>query len=482
MRDSSDMELVREYARHNADAAFAELVHRHVNLVYSVALRHIAIAAQAEEITQAVFVTLARKAAGLRPDTVLAAWLYETARLTAISFLRGERRRQFREQEAYMQSTLEAAPTDSAWQQLAPLLDDAMMWLGRKDREAVVLRFFKDKDLREVAAALNINEAAAQKRVNRAVEKLRTFFAKRGVTTSSAALAVVLGANAVQAAPVGLAVTISTAAALAGTTLATTATATAIKAIAMTTLQKTLVTATIVAAVGTAIYEVRQASTLRSQVQTFQQQQSPLAEQIEQLTKDRDEATRRLAALSDENERLNRNTAELSRLRGKIGLLQQALASRPQPPNANASWRVGTPRRLEEMCDVGQATPEAVLQTTIWAAIANPHRLLDLVHLPAPDAADPERLERMRQGMVDLYKNVDWGLAKEFTIERLDYSKQKHFDLVKDAAGNTLQHAGEFADYVEVYIDYPGYKEVAADQENPPPGLLPTHWRITRVG
>jgi len=284
MRDSSDMDLVRRYAQHHDDAAFAELVQRHVNLVYSVALRYVANGAQAEEITQVVFVTLARKGGGLRPDTVLAAWLYETARLTAISFLRGERRRQFREQEAYMQSTLESAPTDSAWQQLAPLLDDAMMWLGHKDREAVVLRFFKDKDLREVAAALNINEAAAQKRIHRAVEKLRMFFAKRGVAVGASGLVAALSANAVQAAPAGLAVTISTAAAMAGTTLAATATATATKAIAMTTLQKTVITATLVAAVGTGVYEAHQASTLRTQVQALQQQQAPLTEQLQQLT------------------------------------------------------------------------------------------------------------------------------------------------------------------------------------------------------
>ena len=110
MPDVSDMELMRDYDRQGSEAAFAELVRRHINLVYSVAFRHVGIAAHAEEITQAVFVILARKAAGLRPDTILEGWLHETTRLTALSFLRGERRRQFREQEAYMQST----PQESA--------------------------------------------------------------------------------------------------------------------------------------------------------------------------------------------------------------------------------------------------------------------------------------------------------------------------------------------------------------------------------
>src|SRR5437762_7085762 len=106
MPDVSDMKLVRDYSREGSEVAFAELVRRHINLVYSAAFRHVGIAAHAEEITQAVFIILAHKASSLRPDTVLEGWLYETARLTSLSFLRGERRRQFREQEAYVQSTL----------------------------------------------------------------------------------------------------------------------------------------------------------------------------------------------------------------------------------------------------------------------------------------------------------------------------------------------------------------------------------------
>src|SRR5665213_3395 len=162
MHDASDMDLLRDYARQGSEEVFAELVRRHINLVYSAALRHVGIAAHAEEITQAVFVILARKAVSLRTDTVLDAWLYETTRLTALSFLRGERRRQFREQEAYMQSTLPESTDVSVWNQLAPLLDDAMARLGKKDREAVVLRYFKEKNLGEVAAAMKITEAAAQ--------------------------------------------------------------------------------------------------------------------------------------------------------------------------------------------------------------------------------------------------------------------------------------------------------------------------------
>ena len=205
MHDTGDMELLRDYDRQGSEVAFAALVQRHVSLVYSAALRHVGIAAHAEEITQAVFVILARKAAGLRPDTILESWLYETTRLTALSFRRGERRRQFREQEAYMQSTLQESADASTWNQLAPLLDEAMARLGKKDRDAVLLRFFKNKNLREIAAALKVNETAAQKRVHRAVEKLRAFFTKRGIIFPAAVLTAAISANSVQAAPVALA-------------------------------------------------------------------------------------------------------------------------------------------------------------------------------------------------------------------------------------------------------------------------------------
>ena len=145
----------------------------------------------------------------------------------------------------------------------------------------------------------------------------------------------VLSANAVQAAPVGLAVTISTAAALAGGAAQTSTAIAATKAIAMTTLQKTVIGATLAAAVGTGIYEAGQASRLRNEVQTLQQQQAPLTEQIQRLSRDRTDATRQLATLRDENERLNRNTAELLRLRSEVTKLRpvaQRIAKEHESP------------------------------------------------------------------------------------------------------------------------------------------------------
>ena len=209
---------------------------------------------------------------------------------------------------------------DASWQEVAPHLDAALGQLDDVDRDAVLLRYFEKKSAREMAAQLGISDDAAQKRVSRAVERLREFFAKRGVTVGASGLAVVISANAVQAAPVGLALTISTAAVLTGTTLATTATITATKAIAMTAFQKTIVTATIAVLAGAGIYEARQASQLRGQLQIVRAER---AEEIQKLQTSSNETMLQLAALREDNERLSRNTGELLRLRGEVGRLRK---------------------------------------------------------------------------------------------------------------------------------------------------------------
>jgi RNA polymerase sigma factor (sigma-70 family) len=208
MPELDDHDLLADFARSGSEEAFAALVARYVNLVYSAALRFTGNPHHAEEITQAVFIILARKAGTLSPRIVLSGWLYQTARLTAANFVKGESRRQRREQEAYMQSTL-TEPDSAVWKQIAPLLDEAMGRLGETDRNAIVLRFFENKTAQEVGAALKLNEAAAHKRVSRALDTLRKIFTrlftKRDVTLSASLIAGALAANSVQAAPVGLA-------------------------------------------------------------------------------------------------------------------------------------------------------------------------------------------------------------------------------------------------------------------------------------
>jgi RNA polymerase sigma factor (sigma-70 family) len=209
MQESDDIELLREYAERSSERAFATLVARHINKVYSVALRHSNSPHQAEEITHLVFVILARKARSLRHGVVLSGWLYQTARLTALTFIRSEIRRTRREQEAHMQSFSEQTEPEP-WARMAPLLDAAIAELDAKDREAVVLRFFDGKSMKQVGDALSTSEDAAKKRVARAVEKLRHLFAQRGVVFPAAVLTSLISANSIQAAPAHLAASVAT--------------------------------------------------------------------------------------------------------------------------------------------------------------------------------------------------------------------------------------------------------------------------------
>jgi RNA polymerase sigma factor (sigma-70 family) len=224
---SDDLTLLREYARRNSEEAFTALVSRHVNLVYSVALRQVRDPHLAEEITQVVFIILARKAGSLDSKTILPGWLCRTARYASANALTVQRRRQRREQEAHMQSILNESEPD-AWPQIAPLLDMAMGRLGQKDHDAVVLRFFEGRNFKKVGAALGASEDAAKMRVNRALGKLRTFFTKRSVSSTTAIIAGAISANSIQATPVALAKSV-TAVAVAKGSIAAASTLTLVK-------------------------------------------------------------------------------------------------------------------------------------------------------------------------------------------------------------------------------------------------------------
>src|SRR5688572_23533441 len=165
MLPTDDSVLLRQYAENQSDEAFAALVTRHINLVYSVAVRCVGDAHQAEEVAQAVFILLAKKAAQLRHDKALSSWLFQTTRLTASNFVRSETRRHRREQEAHMQSLVNDQGGD-IWRRIAPLLDHAVAKLNETDRQAIVLRFYERRNLREVGAALGTSEDAAEKRVS----------------------------------------------------------------------------------------------------------------------------------------------------------------------------------------------------------------------------------------------------------------------------------------------------------------------------
>jgi len=270
MHDATDMDLLRQYADGHSDAAFAALVSRHLDLVYSAALRKTANPHAAEEITQAVFIILAQKAGRIVDKTILPGWLYQTARLTASSFLRRETRRVRREQEAYMQTEPHAVAPDETWERLAPLLEDAMGQLGDQDRAAVVLRFFGGKSFAEVAATAGVSENAAKKRVGHALEKLHRYFSRRGVSSTTAIIAGAISANSVHAAPAALAkavtaVAVAKGAAASGSTL--TLIKGALKIMAWTKAKTAIVAgASVLLAVGTTTMTIKEIAAHRSEV------------------------------------------------------------------------------------------------------------------------------------------------------------------------------------------------------------------------
>ena len=203
MMAMDDTALLQDYARTGSEPAFAALVERHVALVYSAALRQVREPHLAQDVTQVVFIILARKANRLTHHAVLSGWLLKTSRYAANAQIRAAARRSQREQEAYMQSTLnETSP--AVWEQLAPLLDEAMTALGETDRNVLALRFFENKTAQEIGRVFQMNEDAAQRRVTRAIEKLRKFFVKRGIILPAAALTAAISANSVKAAPAAL--------------------------------------------------------------------------------------------------------------------------------------------------------------------------------------------------------------------------------------------------------------------------------------
>jgi RNA polymerase sigma factor (sigma-70 family) len=194
----TDLELLRRYASSKSEDAFTELVRKYTGLVYAAALRQIADARDAEEITQAVFVILAQKAAAIPNATVLSAWLLRTTRYVAMN---AWRKRARRPQAELIDPNAHVTETDAAWKSIAPLLDEGLLGLSESNRNVISLRFFEGRSFREIAEVTGISEDAAQKRVSRALEELRRSFAKRGLALSATLVVGALGTHAIEAAP-----------------------------------------------------------------------------------------------------------------------------------------------------------------------------------------------------------------------------------------------------------------------------------------
>ncbi|MDQ3815772.1 MAG: sigma-70 family RNA polymerase sigma factor [Armatimonadota bacterium] len=193
--------LLREYVEDGSQTAFASLVDYHLNFVYSTCLREVGDPTLAEDVTQVVFLLLSRKAGTLREGTVLAGWLFNTARFASKNALRQEARRKRREQKAAEELMRELQPRDATWKDLEPLLHDALAALSAQERNIVLLRFFEGQSLRQAGESLGISEDAARMRATRSLEKLRHYFSRHGYAVPVMVLAGWLSTQVVSAAP-----------------------------------------------------------------------------------------------------------------------------------------------------------------------------------------------------------------------------------------------------------------------------------------
>ena len=314
-----DAELLRRYAQENAEPAFAELVQRHVNFVYGCALRRVGGDTHlAQDVTQQVFTALARASTALAGRELLTGWLYTTTRNASAQVVRSERRRQVRESAALLMNEITSATAhDAEWERLRPVLDDAMDGLSGDDRQAVLLRYFEGKSYADIGVKLRLAENTARMRVERALEKLRLALARRGVTSTTAGLAVALANQAGVAAPAGLAATV------AGTAVAGMATSGGgwLAALGLGKLQAGIVGTMVLAGATVYVSQAEKNSDLRGEIAALHQQRPAIA------------------ALRVENQRLARTAAEVAMLRGddlELKQLAQRVAEVKQAQEANA--------------------------------------------------------------------------------------------------------------------------------------------------
>jgi uncharacterized protein (TIGR03435 family) len=356
MQELDDIALLRQFAAGRSEAAFEQLVARHAGFVHSAALRQVHDRQWAAEITQAVFLILTRKAAHISDRTILTGWLFKTTRFVALAQMRAEARRHKHEQETQMQTRLQTEllsdAGDQAWMELAPLLDQALAQLNETDRQAVLLRFFENKSLAEVGNKLGAGEDTARKRVSRALEKLRKFFAKHHIFYSTAIIAGAISANAVQAAPPGL-LTAIPAMALKSSAISVSTLALVKEALNLMTIAK-LQTAALVAAAallatgGTVVVSrvvaqeyqsVRQQTAQSGLLLAGNQLAFNAVVQTSTQTSLSEQEVRELARLRDEVGRLR---VEDSRLRRLSNFLAKAQSTTYPPGIAETVWFIGS--------------------------------------------------------------------------------------------------------------------------------------------
>lgn len=414
-----DTELLRRYVADHSEAAFTELVQRHINLVYAAAVREMAgDTALAQDVCQAVFIELARKGFGLTQHPALAGWLYSCVRKMAANLRRAESRRHHREQRVHAMSLLhESQPEDAHWTSIQPVLDDALHELNEKDRTALVLRFLEQRTIEEVGVILGLNKSAAHMRIDRALEKLRILLSERGITSSTPGLVAGLAIGAAVAAPKGLAATVA-GTALTSATVGTGAPLTLFKIMTMTKLKATVIVSLIVAGLSTpVILEHNAFARVRSERNALETRNRQLEDEVSQLQSDKQQLSKLMA--NSNNLDHSQKESELLRLRGEVGsLLRQnqdltnslrLVAAQSGNPTAETQPNFGLSFEPAVAQNRGFGSVPAALQTIAWGALSgNPETICRLEGKKATtsDGSPAPWADQMVRFYQDLFKDV----------------------------------------------------------------------------
>ena len=396
-----DGTLLRRYVIERSEEAFAELVRRHLDLVYSAALRDLGgDVHRAKDVSQCVFTALAKKAASLCDRKTVAGWLHISAHHASAELMRLEERRQKREEEAHQMHNQEVAATpEPDWDQLRPVLNEVIEELGASDRDAVLLRFFEQLSFAEIGPMLRLNEDAVQKRVGRALAKIRSRLAARGIMSSSAALGMLLETQTVVAAPPGLAASIVSATAGGIATCGPLAAATLMT---MNTVKIGIAAAVVIASATGIVWQHQSSARLRDEIATLRAQQSEAATiRID---------NNRLATARDvADTEVMRLQSEMTRLRSELANAQIAEASPASP-------RTAATIISKDSFSASKDTPNSAAKTVRTAIDGgDPHALADtMVIAPQGQPMAKEAFDKL-----SVEKRVRYGTPERLIAELL---------------------------------------------------------------
>jgi RNA polymerase sigma factor (sigma-70 family) len=419
-----DRQLLVEYVSEGSEEAFTEIVRRHTPLVYSAALRRIGGDSElAKDAAQLVFSALARKAHSLPKGVVLAGWLHEATRFAAEQLLRVELRRRAREQEVFAMSVphSDAMPL---WQQIRPILDEALDQLRRKDRDALLLRYFEQQDYAAVGAALGTTAEAARKRVDRALEHLRKRLHRRKITTSAAALGAILSVNSQELIPAGFTVSMSSnCAAFASAAAVSTPPISGFAALLLVSKGKLLLVAIVVTGAVTTPLLLQQRASAAARAQASARGNTG-------------EASNSVQPASPDTANTSQvNSPEIERLRNEAASFGAQIAeAAPQTnlstgnsttnnaPHTEENTDAGERLEIADLRDVGQATPAALLQTFLWAIDRVDTNVIAqlLAFDPETDMAQRLLQELQERASVRRGPAIAWRILKDTPVGKDD--------------------------------------------------------------